>query len=194
MHGGGAAVNGGRGRDDGQPPIFRQNPPHIHAVRRMHARPRLDRTGYIVGDAPAPGRKFLADIVSGPLTWTSSTTSTVTAMPPACAWWWTWIAQRRGGAPRRRRAPPRDPRHRAPGAVHVLEDDAVRHWVPPPQGQGLRLPVGESAIRAGTGRLSGLCHVVDYLDRSDAAVLEDDATGWMRGLRFRDLPYRAAVR
>lgn len=91
----------------------------------------------------------------------------------------------------RRGSPHRDQGSRTAGAKHVFAGDARRHGVPPPQGEGLRLPA--RICSPARHRLSGLRHIVDHLDRSDATLLEDDTNPYMRRLRYRDLPYRAAI-
>lgn len=165
------------------------------AVRGLTPQPRLDHVAaYIVGSAPEPERRFLADMISGPLDVDKldyihrDGYATGLRLVVDLERFFSAVDVRRVAGAYRIviRAP--EPLEQIMFSKMMLFATVYHHHKVKACDCLL-----DSAVRSGTGRLADLAHIVDYLDRTDASVLEDDANPYMRRLRFRDLPYRAAV-
>ena len=166
-----------------------------HAVGGLATPPNLDRVAqYIVGKAPEPDRQFLADMISGPLD--------VDKLD---------YIQRDGYATGLRLVVDLDRFFSAVDVRRVAEAYRIVIRAPEPLEQIMfskmmlfatvyhhhKVKACDcllgSAVLSGAGRLAGLDHIVDYLNRMDATLLEDDDNPYMQRLRYRDLPYRAAI-
>lgn len=166
-----------------------------HAVRNLATPPNLDRVAqYIVGKAPDPARQFLADMISGPLDVDKldyihrDGYSTGLRLVVDLDRFFSAVDIRPVAGVHRIviRAP--EPLEQIMFSKMLLFATVYHHHKVKACDCLL-----ETAVQSGGGRMAGLEHIVDYLDRMDASLLEDDANPYMRRLRYRDLPYRAAI-